>query len=140
MVEVAAKYAVDGIHFDYIRYPDENTCFCDGCRERFEKKIGHKVDGLARSNPQERRTYSSSGPSSAATTSPRSFRLLAPRPARFGRDIKISAAVFPNWPIDRQHIGQDWKLWCAAGLAGFRVPDGLHSPRHGIRESGKESA
>ena len=31
MEELAAK-GVDGIHFDYIRYADQNVCFCDGCR------------------------------------------------------------------------------------------------------------
>jgi len=43
MVEVATKYDVAGIHFDYIRYPGRQHCFCDGCRARFEKAIGRKV-------------------------------------------------------------------------------------------------
>ena len=36
MVELAKK-GVDGIHFDYIRYPDGNHCFCAGCRARFDQ-------------------------------------------------------------------------------------------------------
>ncbi len=43
MVEIATKYEVAGIHFDYIRYPGAEGCFCPGCRERFEKIIGGKV-------------------------------------------------------------------------------------------------
>ncbi|GAH52104.1 unnamed protein product, partial [marine sediment metagenome] len=37
MLEVARKYDVDGLHFDYIRYPGKEGCFCKGCRLRFEK-------------------------------------------------------------------------------------------------------
>ena len=36
MLEVATNYDVDGIHFDYIRYPASDHCYCDGCRTRFE--------------------------------------------------------------------------------------------------------
>ena len=43
MTEVAAKYPVDGIHFDYIRYPGSDNCFCPGCRERFEAAAGNKI-------------------------------------------------------------------------------------------------
>ena len=31
-----AQRGVDGVHLDYIRYPDESHCFCSGCRTRFE--------------------------------------------------------------------------------------------------------
>ena len=44
MVEIARKYDVDGLHFDYIRYPGGNHCYCDGCRERFEAASGRKVE------------------------------------------------------------------------------------------------
>ena len=43
MVEVARDYDVDGIHFDYIRYPDGDHCFCAGCKERFQRSTGLKV-------------------------------------------------------------------------------------------------
>ena len=43
MLEVARKYDVDGLHFDYIRYPDHDKCYCDGCRSRFEQQTGTKV-------------------------------------------------------------------------------------------------
>jgi uncharacterized lipoprotein YddW (UPF0748 family) len=36
--------------------------------------------------------------------------------------VKISAAVFPNWPVDRDGIGQDWKLWCDRGYLDFVCP------------------
>ena len=42
MVELAKKGA-DGVHFDYIRYPGGESCFCAGCRARFEAALGHAV-------------------------------------------------------------------------------------------------
>ena len=51
MLEVARKYPVDGLHFDYIRYPDRAHCYCDGCRRRFEAASGRKV--LDRDWPKE---------------------------------------------------------------------------------------
>ncbi|MBN1126709.1 MAG: family 10 glycosylhydrolase, partial [Sedimentisphaerales bacterium] len=43
MVEVVRKYDVDGIHYDYIRYPGRQSCFCEGCRRRFEKYVGQAI-------------------------------------------------------------------------------------------------
>jgi len=37
------KYDVDGVHFDYIRYPDREHCFCGGCRKRFEEYAGMEM-------------------------------------------------------------------------------------------------
>jgi uncharacterized lipoprotein YddW (UPF0748 family) len=36
--------------------------------------------------------------------------------------VEISAAVFRNWPSDRDSIGQDWKLWCDEGWLDFVCP------------------
>ena len=43
LLEVARKYEVDGLHFDYIRYPDHDKCYCEGCRARFEQQTGAQV-------------------------------------------------------------------------------------------------
>ena len=40
MVELARRYDVDGLHFDYIRYPDSDHCFCAGCQKRFQQATG----------------------------------------------------------------------------------------------------
>jgi len=36
MLEVAKKYQVDGIHFDYIRQPSPDYCYCDYCRKELK--------------------------------------------------------------------------------------------------------
>ncbi len=121
MVEVARKYDVDGIHFDYIRYPDSDGCFCAGCRARFEKRVGRKVEGwpgAVRTDPglsakwlQFRRDQIT------AVVAGVSERVRQERPG-----VRVSAAVFRNWPSDRDSIGQDWKLWCEKGYLDFVCP------------------
>ena len=120
MVEVAAKYDVDGIHFDYIRYPGPEGCFCAGCRERFERSIGRKVahwpadaqDGPLRDQWLDFRRDNITAVVAAVS---REVRKVKP-------NVKISAAVFPNWAVDRDIVGQDWKLWCERGYLDFVCP------------------
>lgn len=121
MVEVARNYAVDGIHFDYIRYPNSDHCFCEGCKERFQKAAGVTLkqwpadvrDGGAFVKPwlEWRRG------NITRVVKDVSEKARAVRPG-----IKISAAVFRNWPADRDNIGQDWKVWCDLGYLDFVCP------------------
>jgi uncharacterized lipoprotein YddW (UPF0748 family) len=121
MVEVARNYNVDGIHFDYIRYPDGDHCFCDGCRERFSKAAGVKIrqwprdvmaDGPYR---QQWLDWRRNNITSVVQAVSEQARRVRPK-------IKISAAVFRNWPVDRDGVGQDWKLWCERGYLDFVCP------------------
>ncbi|HUU29026.1 MAG TPA: family 10 glycosylhydrolase, partial [archaeon] len=43
MLELVKKYDVDGVHFDYMRFGREELCYCQGCRENFEKETGLKI-------------------------------------------------------------------------------------------------
>ena len=106
---------------DYIRYPDSYHCFCKGCRSRFQKVAGVTI---------------SSWPADVQSDGPLEDKWLAfrrntidtvvatvSREARKIRaDIKISAAVFENWPVTRNSIGQDWKMWCDKGYLDFVCP------------------
>ena len=121
MVEVARNYAVDGIHFDYIRYPDNNHCFCDGCRRRFSEATGTSVLNWPRDvtvdGPQRQRWLDWRRSNITAVVKAVSEQARAVRPK-----IKISAAVFRNWEVDRDGVGQDWKLWCERGYLDFVCP------------------
>jgi uncharacterized lipoprotein YddW (UPF0748 family) len=121
MLEVARKYDVHGLHFDYIRYPGNEGCFCKGCRLRFEKTIEKKI----RKWPADVRSDDS------LQEQWLDFRrrqitevvaAVAQRAKKIRSDIKISAAVFRNWPVDRNAVGQDWKLWCDRGYLDFVCP------------------
>jgi uncharacterized lipoprotein YddW (UPF0748 family) len=121
MVEVARKYDVDGIHFDYIRYPDGEHCFCTGCRERFERAAGVRFkqwpqDALPGGTLQPQWIEWRRGNITAVVKAV-SQQARAVKPG-----IKISAAVFPNWDRDRDSIGQDWTLWCEKSYLDFVCP------------------
>ncbi|MGI6460797.1 MAG: family 10 glycosylhydrolase [Candidatus Hydrogenedentales bacterium] len=121
LVELVRKYDVDGIHFDYIRYPSSEYCFCAGCRTRFEQQLNRPVAHWPRD-------VGSGGRDQDAWLEFRRQNITkvvagvhdGARKARPG--IKISAAVFRSWPHDRDTVGQDWKLWCDRGYLDFLCP------------------
>ena len=47
---------------------------------------------------------------------------VAERVRKIKPNCKISAAVFRNWPTDRDNVGQDWKVWCDRGYLDFVCP------------------
>jgi uncharacterized lipoprotein YddW (UPF0748 family) len=121
MLELVRNYDVDGVHFDYIRYPDNDHCFCAGCRERFERACGKEIkpwpqavlnEGSLRPQWLNWRRDNITAVVKAVSEQ---ARALKPK-------VNISAAVFPNLPADRDSIGQDWKLWCERGYLDFVCP------------------
>lgn len=121
MLEVATKYDVDGIHFDYIRYNGNDGCFCAGCRQRFEEKIGRKIANWPKDVRADKAIQAQwldfRREQITALVQMVSEQVRKARPK-----VKISAAVFPNWTVDRDSIGQDWKLWCERGYVDFVCP------------------
>lgn len=121
MLEIVRTYAVDGVHFDYIRYPGTQSCFCDGCRARFEAKLGHAVAHWPEDTLQDeavRVAWLNFRRANIDTVVQRVA--LASRKIR--PEIEISAAVFRNWTVDRDTVGQDWKMWCEQGWLDFVCP------------------
>jgi uncharacterized lipoprotein YddW (UPF0748 family) len=109
------------VHFDYIRYPDGDHCFCAGCRERFARVVGAEIaawprdvqaGGRWRTPWLDWRRGNITAVVQAVRTQTREVR-----PA-----LKVSAAVFRNWATDRDGVGQDWKLWCDRGWLDFVCP------------------
>ena len=120
MVEIVEKYDVDGLHFDYIRYPDGDHCYCDGCRERFEAASGKKVknwpaDCYRGSRRSEYRDWRCAQITKLVAT-------VSKRAKAIRKDIKISAAVFSSYPACRDSIGQDWVHWAKSGYVDFLCP------------------
>ncbi len=129
MLEVARNYDVDGLHFDYIRYPDGDHCFCAGCRERFQRAVRTNVANWPRdvlAGGQLRQAWLDWRRSNITTV----VRAVSEQAHALKPGIKISAAVFSNWATDRDGVGQDWKLWCERGWVDFVCPmDYTSSPR-----------
>jgi hypothetical protein len=121
LLEVVRNYPIDGLHLDYIRYPDRTACYCDGCRQRFTevtlKPIKNwPVDvlegGIAYAEFQDWRRRQITN---LVALISREARQINPR-------IKVSAAVFGDWESARTSVGQDWKLWVDKGYLDFVCP------------------
>ena len=120
MVEVASRYAVDGVHFDYIRYEGSNYCFCAGCRERFEQDRGLRVANWpadTRTEALEKAWVEWRAEQISRIVRETALRVRAVRPG-----CRISAAVFPEYPSCAQGAGQDWVRWAREGWVDFLCP------------------
>jgi uncharacterized lipoprotein YddW (UPF0748 family) len=120
MLEVVRKYDVDGVHFDYIRYPNSNACYCTGCRERFEESIGVKVDNWPAGVISGVHTEDFSLWRREQIT--RLVQAVGEQARKINPDISVSAAVFRDYPRCRQSVGQDWKKWIESGYLDFVCP------------------
>jgi len=120
MLEVVRDYDVDGIHFDYIRYPDKDACFCAGCRERFEKAADVKIENwpdevLTGDHTERFGDWRREQITRLVREVSREVHAIKPK-------IKVSAAVWGGWANARESIGQDAKAWIDAGYLDFVCP------------------
>jgi len=133
MLEVARKYDVDGIHFDYIRYPGDEACYCDGCRQRFEAGIGQKVanwpadcyNGPLADRYRDFRCEQIT----------RLVKAVSEEAHKLKPYLKVSAAVFSDYPNCRRYVGQDWGLWVKEGYLDFVCPMDYTDSLSGFRRT-----
>lgn len=125
MLEVSEKYDISGIQFDFIRYPDANHCFCDGCRERFSKYLANHSKKTIKNWPDDVRKDSEIAShfiqwrcDQMSTVVKQVHDAVALRKKK----VKLSAAVFRAWPECRESVGQDWVTWCKNGWLDFICP------------------
>lgn len=120
LARLAATPGLAGVHLDYIRYPDEHHCYCDACKQLFaaEEKIAPEpwpdavISGAAKDRYQHWRARQIT-------------RLVEEASARLRPDfpaVKISAAVWPDYPATLGRIGQDWGAWLKNGWVDFVCP------------------
>ena len=121
MLEVVRNYDVDGVHFDYIRYPGSHSCFCDGCRERFAKYAGKAVGEWPACVKKGGVDYEMWLEFRRGNIT-RVVREVAQRSQKIRKGVEVSAAVFRNAANDRNSIGQDWQFWCEKGWLDFVCP------------------
>lgn len=121
LVEIADRYAVKGLHLDYIRFPDSRTDLGPRVREAFETHTGKRIAPWPEA-------VIDNGPHASAfrrwradliTDFVRRLRLelRARRP-----DLILSAAVFGGYPQCVESVGQDWVTWLKKGYVDFVCP------------------
>ncbi len=120
MLEVARNYAVDGIHFDYIRYPHGSACYDDGCRERFQAATGLTVGSWPADVVDGEHADAFADWRREQIT--RLVRAVSSEARLIRPGIQISAAVFRDYPNCRRTVGQDWVEWVKQGYLDFVCP------------------
>jgi uncharacterized lipoprotein YddW (UPF0748 family) len=120
MLEVVTWYDVAGLLFDYIRYPNDTCCYCDGCRARFETYRGAPVsnwplDCYSGALHDEYRDWRALQITQLVQEVHDAAKALKP-------EILISAAVYPTYPDCREEVGQDWVSWVDRGYLDLVMP------------------
>ncbi|HVH20090.1 MAG TPA: family 10 glycosylhydrolase [Myxococcota bacterium] len=128
--ELCARYPeLDGLHLDYIRYPDvlpfaPGTRFGVGLdfgygastRERFKTETGREAplgDGIANADAWD--AWRREQVDAIVRETARAARAAQPR-------IAMSAAVWSYADRAYQVLGQDWRRWLEEGWLDFAVP------------------
>lgn len=120
MIEMLRKYDLDGLHFDYIRYPSVDACFCPRCREKFEQFVGKSFvrwphEMLNGPQYEQFRRW-------RADNITRLVKIVSRQAREIRPSVRLSAAVFPDPNRDRWVVGQDWRRWVEEGLLDFVCP------------------
>lgn len=124
--EIIGRYDFDGIHFDYIRYPNSNFVYDISLRSKFMRN--HYIDPIELTAESEFGTrYGTWGCDDLAeqwrefvTSDLTVFMkdlseiLKSKRPG-----ILVSAAVKPDYLSARYDYHQDWLIWLNAGYVDF---------------------
>ena len=120
-IEELAVKGAPGVHMDYIRYRDADTCFCGGCKERFERFAGVKVSDWPKSVKNDEALFAKWNEFRCknidAIVEGVYRRVRAKNPK-----CEISAAVFPNWNTSPTQVAQNSAKWCEKGLLDFICP------------------
>lgn len=111
--EVARKYAVDGIHLDYIRYPHEKGDFSyqDDIVDRFVARYGAKPS----SRPEQWQDFRRRQITETVAAISRAVKSVRP-------GLELSAAVLADRPKGENEAMQDALDWVRRGLVDAIAP------------------
>jgi uncharacterized lipoprotein YddW (UPF0748 family) len=115
--EIVARYPVDGVQLDYIRFCEQPSCYCLHCRNEFEKSMGKRmktwpadvVVGLYASRFSEWKQEVINGWMYQCSADAK----------RVHPGIIVSAAVFPELNRAREEKAQNWKVWVDRGWVDY---------------------
>ncbi|MDD8020918.1 MAG: family 10 glycosylhydrolase [Acidobacteriota bacterium] len=124
MTELVKKYEVDWIHLDYIRFPCEPVepyfSYDAKTLKLFKEETGIDFSSLkARDSGNPHWNVWLEWNRQQVTTF---IQELKGELAATGRQVKISAAIFPDADNARVLIGQDWARWVELGLVDMLCP------------------
>ena len=128
-LDVVANYDVDGINFDFVRYPNPDYCFCDTCLSSFKAQMDAKltaekiaelaakddkfayVDAFKDEYDQFRRDQITDLVSQIY----HGTKAIKPK-------MLVTADVFPEFNDAYSRRFQDWKTWMKMGIMDILMP------------------
>jgi uncharacterized lipoprotein YddW (UPF0748 family) len=131
--ELVTQYEIDGIHLDYIRYPNRDYTFDPASRSTFALKWG--VDPAEASHGDRAAMQRLIGPGALtlidslyAEWRVQNVDSMVATIRRACGTKALSAAVVPDPATARRENGQDWASWVHNGWADFVVPMAYNFP------------
>lgn len=130
-LDVATKYAVDGLHFDYVRYPNPQFDYSRASLDRFRDELeavlpAEERETLADAFQNDPLVYTAKYPEKYAEFQRRQVSGLVERIYKGIKQAKphvlISAAVFANDEDAARSRYQDWKAWLKNGWLDVVCP------------------
>ncbi|MGE5179100.1 MAG: glycoside hydrolase family 10 protein [Bacteroidota bacterium] len=128
--EIVTRYAVDGIHLDYVRYPEPTVGYDAATRTEFERQFG--VDPLQIDNPDST-TLAVVGADRLPDLRAKWIqwkrdqvtdlvRTLRADLNLQGRPIKLTAAVIADENAALNRYLQEWPTWLREGIIDAALP------------------
>jgi uncharacterized lipoprotein YddW (UPF0748 family) len=148
-VDLAKRYDLDGIHFDYIRYPGPDFDYSAGTVAAFREWAAPRVqpdkrralDRAVRSNPL---AWPDSLPAEWGDFRREQVTTLLERAYVAVKTVRpwliVSAAVHPDPNEARRGRMQDWPGWVRAGLLRRGRADGVHGRPPRLRRAARPRA
>jgi len=130
-MDVARKYDVDGLHFDYVRYPSKEFDYNRTSLDRFRNEIEKDLDDESRRFLQ---AQSKKNPAIYAKTYPNRYQQflrdqvtevvgrLSSEAKKLKPKILVSAAVFADNEVAARSRFQEWKVWLDRGWLDIVCP------------------
>ena len=130
-IDLARNYAVDGIHFDYVRFPSPSFDYSRGALERFRAWVEPRLPAarfqelaaaaeqdpyaLVDAVPEHWDVFRRDSVTDLVRSVYRSVKLIRP-------DLVVSAAVVADQRKAREDRFQAWTAWLADGIIDVAVP------------------
>jgi uncharacterized lipoprotein YddW (UPF0748 family) len=129
--EIVTRYPVDGIHLDYVRYPEPTVGYDADTRTAFAREVG--VDPRVLERPDSLLLSVLGGDDRLADLRTRwtqwrreqitdLVRDLRRDLDRMGRKLKLTAAVIADQGAAQNRYMQEWPRWLEEGLLDAAIP------------------
>ena len=116
-LEIVENYPVDGLHFDYIRYPAEvgDWAYNATSVARFKEHYKDEKEAGPGTRPVQWAEWKRTQITEIVQAVYRDARAARP-------DLLVSAAVLHDWPQAHNEYGQDARRWLARGMLDASLP------------------